>query len=149
MRNVAGGENEELANEEQIGRNNNNHAEKEGEDSDDDDDEPYIVDEDTECSPCIPLIQFHGIDNPTGFTRCENVCGELRLKPRINTLSIGSIVHYTIPNSPETSTSIWYGTCSRYNFYQACKKMLETQIYGCPLYTTRKNRIVGNPPPRM
>lgn len=122
MGNMAGSENEE-----QIGRDDNNRAEEEvGEGSDDEDNEPYTMDEDSECSPCIPMAQFYGTNNPMGFIHCENMHGELHLMPRANTPSTRSIVHYIILDSPETSTRFRYGTCSRYNCYQARKKLLET-----------------------
>lgn len=69
----------------------NDEEEEEDEGSKDEDDESYTVDEDIECSSCIPLAQFHGTVNPTSYVDCKRINSEVCLddtRPQAGTLHL-------------------------------------------------------------
>lgn len=119
-----------------MGRNDEQVEVEEGVGLNDEANKPNTMDEDIGLSPCIPPVEFHGTNDETSFASCEKVNGRLQLKCRLRGLCRGLVVHCTIPNSLEMSTSTRYGPCSNYNCYQALKKLHETQVYGCLFYTT-------------
>lgn len=84
---------------------------------DDKGNKPYTIDKDTELSPSIPLVEFHGRDNKTGIADCEVENGNLHLKYRLGGIRRELVIYCTIPDAPETRSSPWYGPYSTYDPY--------------------------------
>lgn len=77
------------------------------ESSKDEGDGAFIVDEDMDASPLLPLAEFHNLDNATSFADVEDVNGDFWLKQRPHLMESGSIIYNA--DSPLNSDNPLYG----------------------------------------